>query len=65
MIALCCKLIRILFTVGKKRVAFSTDKMLKDIPHFQGLEESIKKVASFTYLKIGAVDKDLYSWALF
>jgi len=44
-IALCCKLIRILFTVGKKRVAFSPEKMLKDIPHFQGLEQSIKKVA--------------------
>ena len=34
LIALCCKLIRILFTVGKKQVAFSPEKMLSDIPHF-------------------------------
>lgn len=45
MIALCCKLIRILFTVGKKRIAFSPEKMLKDIPHFQGIEDSVKKAA--------------------
>ncbi|MFD1040506.1 IS110 family transposase [Virgibacillus byunsanensis] len=35
LIALCCKLIRILFTVGKKQVAFSPERMLNDIPHFQ------------------------------
>ena len=35
LIALCCKLIRILFTVGKKQVAFSPEKMLNDIPHFR------------------------------
>lgn len=34
LIAICCKLIRILFTVGKKQVAFSPEKMLNDIPHF-------------------------------
>jgi transposase len=34
LIALCCKLIRVLFTVGKKQVAFSPEKMLSDIPHF-------------------------------
>lgn len=34
LIAICCKLIRILFTVGKKQVAFDPEKMLKDIPHF-------------------------------
>lgn len=34
LIALCCKLIRVLFTVGKKQIAFCPDKMLKDIPHF-------------------------------
>ncbi|WP_026906195.1 IS110 family transposase [Paucisalibacillus globulus] len=34
LIALCCKLIRILFTVGKKQVAFSPEKMMNDIPHF-------------------------------
>jgi transposase len=44
MIALCCKLIRVLFTVGKKRIAFSPEKMLKDIPHFLELE-SVKKAA--------------------
>lgn len=37
-IALCCKLIRILVTIGKKQVAFCPEKMLKDIPHF-GLQE--------------------------
>jgi transposase len=35
LIALCCKLIRILFTIGKKQIAFSAEKMLNDIPHFQ------------------------------
>jgi len=35
LIALCCKLIRILFTVGKKEIEFSQEKMLEDIPHFQ------------------------------
>ena len=33
-IALCCKLIRILFTVGKKQIDFSPKKMMQDIPHF-------------------------------
>lgn len=35
LIALCCKLIRILFKVGKQQVAFSPEKMLSDIPHFR------------------------------
>lgn len=35
LIALCCKLIRILFAVGTKQVAFSPEKMLGDIPHFR------------------------------
>ncbi len=39
LIALCCKLIRILFTLGKKQIAFCPKKMLKDIPHF-GLQEA-------------------------
>jgi transposase len=39
LIALCCKLIRILFTIGKKQIAFCPEKMLKDIPHF-GLQEA-------------------------
>jgi transposase len=34
LIALCCKLIRVLFTIGKKQVAFSSEKMLSDIPYF-------------------------------
>ncbi|RWR04001.1 IS110 family transposase [Siminovitchia fortis] len=34
LIAICCKLIRILFTVGKKQIAFNPEKMLNDIPHF-------------------------------
>jgi transposase len=33
-IALCCKLIRVLFTVGKKQMMFDSLKMLGDIPHF-------------------------------
>ncbi|UOQ50144.1 IS110 family transposase [Gracilibacillus caseinilyticus] len=35
LIALCCKLIRVLFTVGTKQVPFSPEKMLHDIPHFR------------------------------
>lgn len=34
LIALCCKLIRVLFAVGKKQIPFSPEKMLRDIPHF-------------------------------
>lgn len=34
LIALCCKLIRVLFAIGKKQVAFSPEKMLRDIPRF-------------------------------
>ncbi|PAE09436.1 hypothetical protein CHI02_24190, partial [Niallia circulans] len=33
LIALCNKLIRILFSVGKKLFVFQEEKMLKDIPH--------------------------------
>ncbi|MFY0802600.1 IS110 family transposase [Peribacillus frigoritolerans] len=33
LIALCNKLIRILFSIGKKQFRFQEDKMLKDIPH--------------------------------
>lgn len=35
LIAICCKLIRVLFAVGKKQVPFSEEKMKQDIPHFQ------------------------------
>lgn len=37
LIALCNKLIRILFAIGKKQFEFSEEKMLKDIPHMQDL----------------------------
>ncbi|PAD65953.1 IS110 family transposase [Bacillus sp. 7586-K] len=33
LIALCNKLIRILFSIGKKQFVFQEEKMLKDIPH--------------------------------
>ncbi|MEY2196242.1 IS110 family transposase, partial [Neobacillus sp. BF23-41] len=33
LIALCNKLIRIFFSIGKKQFDFSEEKMLKDIPH--------------------------------
>lgn len=33
LIALCNKLIRVLFAIGKKQFEFSEDRMLKDIPH--------------------------------
>lgn len=35
LVALCCKLIRVLFTMAKKQVPFNSEKMLSDIPHFQ------------------------------
>lgn len=38
LIALCCKLIKILFTMGKKQCAFCPEKMLGDIPHFSAQE---------------------------
>jgi transposase len=39
LIALCNKLIRILFAIGKKQFEFSEEKMLKDIPHMQDLRK--------------------------
>lgn len=44
-IAICCKLIRILFTVGKKQIVFNPEKMLSDIPHFKGIETTGVKAA--------------------
>ncbi|ESU31656.1 hypothetical protein G3A_15400 [Bacillus sp. 17376] len=38
LIALCCKLVRILFTVARKQTGFSPEKMLRDIPHFNELK---------------------------
>ncbi|MCM3742401.1 transposase, partial [Oceanobacillus luteolus] len=44
LIALCNKLIRILFAIGKKQFEFSEEKMLQDIPHMRDLE-LVKKAA--------------------
>jgi transposase len=38
LIALCNKLIRVLFTIGTKQIEFSEEKMLKDIPHMAQLQ---------------------------
>ena len=35
LIAICNKLIRILFAIGTKQFEFSEEKMLKDIPHLE------------------------------
>ncbi len=35
LIALCNKLIRIFFAIGKKQFEFSEERMLKDIPHMR------------------------------
>jgi hypothetical protein len=37
LIAICNKLIRILFTIGKKQCEFSEEHMLRDIPHMAEL----------------------------
>ena len=39
-IALCNKLIRILFAIGKKPFEFQEEKMLKDIPHMASYQEA-------------------------
>lgn len=41
LIALCNKLIRILFAIGKKQFEFCEEKMLKDIPHM-AVSENVK-----------------------
>jgi transposase len=38
LIAICNKLIRILFTIGKKQCEFSEERMLRDIPHMAALQ---------------------------
>ena len=38
LIAICSKLIRILFTIGKKKCEFSEERMLRDIPHMAALQ---------------------------
>ncbi|MGN7465222.1 IS110 family transposase [Cytobacillus praedii] len=38
LIAICNKLIRILFTIGKKQCDFSEERMLRDIPHMAALQ---------------------------
>jgi len=44
LIALCNKLIQILFAIGKKQFEFSEEKMLQDIPHMRDLQ-IVKEVA--------------------
>jgi transposase len=39
LIAICNKLIRILFTIGKKQCEFCESRMLNDIPHLSSLKE--------------------------
>ena len=38
LIAICNKLIRILYTIGKKQCEFCEEQMLKDIPHMATLK---------------------------
>jgi transposase len=40
LIAICNKVIRILFTIGKKQCEFCEDRMLKDIPHMATLKNA-------------------------
>ncbi|WP_414853700.1 transposase, partial [Brevibacillus sp. IT-7CA2] len=40
LIAICNKLIRILFTIGKKQCEFSEERMLRDIPHMVELPKA-------------------------
>ncbi|MBV7509700.1 IS110 family transposase [Bacillus sp. sid0103] len=44
LIALCNKLIRIFFSIGKKQFEFSEEKMLKDIPHLL-ISKKVEKAA--------------------
>ncbi|WP_326945121.1 hypothetical protein [Bacillus alveayuensis] len=39
LVALCSKLIRILFTIGQRQIPFSEEKMMQDIPHLKTLQE--------------------------
>jgi transposase len=40
LIAICNKLIRILFTIGKNQCEFSEERMLRDIPHMAVLQKA-------------------------
>ena len=40
LIAICNKLIRILFAIGTKQCEFSEERMLKDIPHLAPLQNA-------------------------
>ncbi|MEH7379989.1 IS110 family transposase [Bacillus sp. JJ1533] len=44
LIALCNKLIRVLFAIGKKQFEFNEERMLKDIPHMKELQ-TVKEAA--------------------
>ncbi|KXG08924.1 hypothetical protein AT864_02832 [Anoxybacillus sp. P3H1B] len=39
LVALCSKLIRILFVIGRRQISFSEEKMIQDIPHLKTLQE--------------------------
>lgn len=39
LVALCSKLIRILFVIGRHQISFSEEKMIQDIPHLKTLQE--------------------------
>ncbi|CAM4031912.1 Transposase [Alkalicoccus chagannorensis] len=41
LIALCCKLIRILFVIGKKQCAFDEQRMLRDMPQFDQVKQAV------------------------
>ncbi|CAM4023135.1 Transposase [Alkalicoccus chagannorensis] len=41
LIALCCKLIRILFVIGKKQCAFDEQRMLRDMPQFNHVKQAV------------------------
>lgn len=41
LIAICNKLIRILFTIGTKQCEFSEERMLKDIPYLAPLQNAV------------------------
>lgn len=40
LVALCGKLLRIFFVMGRRQVKFSEERMLRDIPHFRELQEA-------------------------
>lgn len=41
LVALCCKLLKILFVMGKRQCDFDEERMIHDIPHFQDMQEAV------------------------